>query len=228
MTRGTMRLIGTGLIAYGLVGTILLGVIGIEVARPLDHLNAIGASLSDQRDAALESLERAAETIGQTADSVRNIDGSLVEAQQATQRASTISRGISLTMFNMAEQMQLTVFGVQPLITLYPGFEASGQQLELMAEDVERIAEALEANREDTVAIAAGLDELGASIERLTEAVAGGPELPDAAATIAPIQLGLLALIGWLLVAAIGSILAGMALWFASRSARYGSIDPSA
>jgi prefoldin subunit 5 len=228
MTRGMLRLIGTGLIAYGVFGILLLGVIGAEVARPLDDISAIGTSLTEQREAALESLERAVETIGQTAESVRNIDTSLVEAQQATQRAATLSRGMSLTMFNMAEQMQLTVFGVQPLITLYPGFEQSGQQLELMAEDVEQIAEALEANRQDTVAIASGLDELAASIERLTEAVADGPVLTDVGATLAPIQLGLLALIGWLLVAAIGSVLAGIGLWMASRSARHGSINPAA
>lgn len=228
MTRGMLRLIGTALIAYGLAGAILLGLIGLEVAKPLDHLTELGSSLNAQQEAALESLERAAETISQTASSVRNIESSVIEAQQATQRAATISRGISLTMFSLAEQMQMTVFGVQPLISLYPGFEQSGQQLELMADDVDQIASALESNRQDTVAIADGLEELGASIERLSEAVASGPDVTEAAAAAAPIQMAMLALIGWLLVAAIGSILAGMALWFAARSARHGSINPSA
>ncbi|HVM31259.1 MAG TPA: hypothetical protein VM305_10895 [Candidatus Limnocylindrales bacterium] len=228
MTRGMLRLIGTALIAYGLAGVVLLGAIGLQVARPLDDITAIGASLTGQRDAAVESLERATETIDRTASSVRNIETSLLEAQEATQRAATLSRGMSLTMFGLAEQMQLTVFGVQPLISLYPGFEQSGQQLELMAEDVEQIAEALESNRDDTVAVADGLRDLGGSIGRLRQAVADGPDVSDAAATVAPIQLGLLALIGWLLVGAIASILAGLGLWLASRSARYGSIDPAA
>jgi HAMP domain-containing protein len=228
MTSGWLRLIGTLLVVYGLVGAVLLGAIGFAVAQPLDRITSIGASVGEQQAAALESLERASETIGQTAGAVRNMESSLVQAQLATQRAASLSSGMSLTMLSLAEQMQLSIFGIQPLITLYPSFEQSSQQLGLLAEDVEAIAAALDANRADTLTIAQGLDELGGSIDRLRVAIAAGPDVTSAVEVVQPIQLGMLALIGWLLVAALGSVLAGLACWSASKRARRGSIEPTA
>jgi hypothetical protein len=228
MSRGLLRLIGTVLVLYGLVGIVLLGAIGMTVARPLDDVRNLTQSLADQQSAALESLERTSETIGQTSASVRNAESSLVQAELATARAAELSRGVSVTMYGLAEQMQLTIFGVQPFITLYPSFEQTGQQLDLLGSDVDAIAEALGANREDTIAIADGLDELGRSIDRLRVAMAGGPDVSGTADFLAPMQMGLLALVGWLLAAALLSLLAGLACWLASFRNRRGSIEPTA
>lgn len=223
-----LRLLGSVLIAYGLVGAVLLVAIGASVARPFDDLAQAGSSIGEQQEAALDALDRASETLDQTASSVRNMETSLVEARVATQRAATISRGVGQSMLGLAQQMQLTIFGVQPLIGLAGGFEQSGSQLELLGDDIDTIATALDANREDAVEVAAGLNELSRSIDRLREAVAAGPDVSAAIDALAPLQLALLALLGWLLVAAIGSIIAGLLCWRASRFAGRGSIDPTA
>ncbi len=223
-----LRLLGSMLIVYGVAGAVLLVAIALTLSQPLDDIKAIGTSVTDQRDAALEALDRASDTIDVTADSVRGMETSLVEAHGATERAAGLSRGVALSMQALADQMQLTIFGVQPLIGLAAGFEQSRVQLDLLAEDVATIATALDANREDAVEVADGLDELGASIDRLRAAVAGGPDLAEMMDGLEPVQLAVLALVGWLLLAALGSILAGLLCWRASRFARHGSIEPTA
>lgn len=228
MTRGMLRLVGSVLILYGIAGVVLLGAIGWNIARPLDDIREMAGSVTDQRDAALDALDRATETIDQTAAGVRGMEGSLLEAHGATQRAAGLSRGVALSMYTLRDQMQLTIFGVQPLIGLAPGFEQSGVQLDLLAEDVDAISVALDANREDALAVAAGLDELGLSMGRLREAVASGPDVTEMVDELEPIQLALLALIGWLLLAAVGCILGGLLCWRASRVAQRGSIEPTA
>jgi flavin-binding protein dodecin len=228
VTRGVLRLLGSALIAYGLAGIVILAVIGLSVGRPLADMASIGSSVSEQQAAALEALDRASDTIDETAAAVRNMETSLTEAHDATQRSATLSRGMAQTMYGLAIQMQITILGIQPLIGLAPSFEQSGAQLDLLAADIDSISTALDANREDTVAVADGLDELGASIGRLRDAVANGPDLTTIAEGLVPVQLGLLALIAWLLVAAVGSVLAGLLCWRASRLAGRGSIEPTA
>ncbi|CAN5639361.1 hypothetical protein BH23CHL7_BH23CHL7_00710 [soil metagenome] len=228
MTRGLLRLLGSVLIAYGLIGAVLLGAVGATVARPLDDIGSLGSSLDDQQAAALEALDQASVTIVDTAAAVRNMDTSLAQANLATLRAAGISRGMAQTMRNLAFEMQLTIFGVQPLIGLASGFDQSGEQLDLLANDVQAIGTALDANRTDTVAIAGGLDELARSIDGLRVAVAASPNVTGVTGSLGQLQLALLALIGWLLVAAVGSILAGVGCWLAARRARHGSIEPTA
>jgi hypothetical protein len=228
MTRGLLRLVGSVLIAYGLIGAVLLGAVGATVARPLDDIATLGSSLDDQQAAALEALDQASATIVDTAAAVRNMDTSLAQANLATVRTAGISRGMAQTMRNLAFEMQLTIFGVQPLIGLAAGFDQSGEQLDLLADDVQAIGTALDSNRADTVAIAGGLDELARSIDRLRVAVAASPNVAGMTGSLGQLQLALLALIGWLLVAAVGSILAGVGCWMAARRARRGSIEPTA
>ncbi|HWH36986.1 MAG TPA: hypothetical protein VNT28_04340 [Candidatus Limnocylindrales bacterium] len=229
MSRGMLRLVGTALLVYGLAGTLLLGVIGVSIARPLDDITSLGSSLGGQRDAALAALEQSSTTIVDTSAAVRNMDTSLAQANQATARAAGISRGMAQTMRELAFQMQLTVLGIQPLIGLAPGFDATALQFDLLADDVAAIAAALEQNRNDTIAIANGLDELGRSIDRLRVAVADSPDLSAITGSVDEAQLGLLALIGWLLVAAVGCMLAGLGCWWASfRRRGRASIEPTA
>lgn len=212
--RGAWRLFGTALIAYGVSGLVLLGVVGIALAAPIKELDSITGSVEEQRTAALDSLERASETIDRTADAVRGMDLSLAEAKAATDRSSGIALGVATSMNQLADSMTLTIFGIQPLIGLQPGFASSAAQLNLLAADLVTIGAALESNREDALTVARSLGELSSSLERLTAAVRAGPHLELAAASVDTVRVGVLALLAWLAVLALGSIGAGIGCWW--------------
>ena len=215
--RRLLRVIGSGLIAYGAVGLLLLAVVGSAVAAPINELGDIATSVEEQRTAALDALRAAGETIDQTASAVQGMDASLAEAKAATDRASTISTGVATSMAQLASAMSLTIFGVQPLIGLQPGFADSSAQLTLLALDLTSIGAALEANRDDTVLVGQSLQALSESLDALRTAVGAGPQLEAAAASIDALRLGVLALLVWLGVLALGSILAGAACWMVAR-----------
>lgn len=223
MTRTGLRVAGSALIAYGLVGTILLVAIGATMLQPLDEIGGLTSSLGDQRTAALESLERASETISRTSASVRNMETSVAQARLATDRASEVSRSLGGSMRQIGEQMAVTIFGLQPLISLRAGFDQTAGELELLADDVGAIGEALASNQQDARDVASALEELGGAIGRLRVAVAASPDLGASIGALEPLRLGVLALVGWLLVAALASIVTGVGLWWLSRGVRYQS-----
>jgi hypothetical protein len=212
-----LRLLGSALIAYGLAGTILLAMLATSIATPLDEVDRLTTSVGEQRDAALEALDEAIATARQTAVAVRNVDASLVQARTATDRAAGLSTGVAQSMRGIATALAIDLFGVQPLIGLVPSFEASAVNLDLLATDLLAIGQALESTRTDTQTIAGGMDDLAASIERLRTSVAASPDLSQTSGALEPLRLGLLALMAWLLVAAIGCVVAGFGCWWLTR-----------
>jgi len=217
MSTRTLRVLGSLLIVYGLSGVVLLGLLAGTLAPPLDEIEVLAASVGEQRTAALDALDEAATTARQTATSVRNVDTSLAQAKVATDRAAGLSAGVALSMRELAAAMTIDLFGIQPLIGLVPSFEASATNLDLLATDLAAIGTALDTSRGDTATVAGGMDDLAASIDQLRDAVADSPDLSVTVGALEPLRVGLLALMAWLLLAAIGCVLAGFGCWWATR-----------
>jgi hypothetical protein len=217
MSTRTLRVLGSLLIVYGLSGVVLLGLLAGTLAPPLDEIEVLAASVGEQRTAALDALDEAATTARQTATSVRNVDTSLAQAKVATDRAAGLSAGVALSMRELAAAMTIDLFGIQPLIGLVPSFEASATNLDLLATDLAAIGTALDTSRGDTATVAGGMDDLAGSIDQLRDAVADSPDLSVTVGALEPLRVGLLALMAWLLLAAIGCVLAGFGCWWATR-----------
>jgi hypothetical protein len=216
--RRRMRLVGGGLIAYGVVGIVILAAIGSVIGRPLDQAAELSVAIEDQRRAALDSLDQATTTIDQTASGVRGMDPSLGQAKAATDHASAISLGVATNMFELSRAMSISIFGTQPLIGLSTGFDQTGQQLQLLSADIAAIGAALDANRDDVATVGTSLDELSDSVEQLETSLREGPRLAISPGTLDGIRLAILAVLGWMLVLALGAVAAGLYVLWHARS----------
>jgi hypothetical protein len=215
--RWGLRLLGTALIAYGIGGAVLLGVLASSIAAPLDEIDQLAESVGEQRAAALEALSEASTAARETSETVRGMDASLVQAKAATDRAAGLSGGVAQSMRELAAAMAIDIFGVQPLIGLAGGFETAGTNLDLLASDLSAIGTTLDDTRTDAGSVATSIDRLATSVEELRDAVAEAPDMSATLARSESLRLGLLALLGWLLIGSIGCILVGVGCWLASR-----------
>lgn len=215
--RRFLRVAGSVLVLYGLAGLVLFAAVAVSIGQPIDEAGRLTVSVEGQRGAVLEALEEASVTIRDAATGVRGMDLSLAQANEATQRAALLSQGMALSMFELRQAMLLQVFGVQPLIGLAPGFEQTGQQLELLAEDVAAIGEALEANRDDAGRVAESLDRLQAAVRALNDGVRDGPSLEVSSDALEGMRLGIYAVIAWMLALAVGCVVGGVACLAAAR-----------
>jgi hypothetical protein len=188
------------------------------VTRPLDRAQRLSESVEDQRGALVATLEEAESTIRQMSVGVGRMDASLADAKAATDRAAAISQSVAASMFQLRDTMSLEIPLVgQPLIGLAPSFDQSGQNLNLLGEDVANIGVALEANRGDVTLTARNLGELADAVGAMTTSIEDVPRVSISAATLEAVRLAVYAVAAWMMLLAIGCVLAGLYLLIASR-----------
>jgi hypothetical protein len=192
------RLLGWGLVLYGLVGIALVvvgGTVGLEVAARVEGLAT----------AAQGTLAAAARSVDAASDAFANVDSSLAESQTSAEAGATLARDASGTLASLSAAMELSIFGAQPLLPLAADFATSAEQAEALAVTLGRVASSLDDTRVDVSSIGDELDDLGTELAILRDSAGAGGDAPS----VRPFVLLLLA---WLLVPALGAVLGGMAV----------------
>ena len=192
------RLLAWVLILYGVLGLVLViggAAIGLDVAARVERL----ATTADG------TLAAAARSTDAAAEAFTNVDASLSESQASADAAAELARDASGTMASLAQAMELSVFGAQPLLPLAAEFDASAEQASALAETLDRVAASLSDTRTDVTGIGTELAGLSAELGALRDA-------NDTSGTAPPVRLLVLLLLAWLLVPAAGGLLIGLAL----------------
>jgi uncharacterized protein YoxC len=216
--RRGLRILGSVLVGYGLTGIALFGIVLAALGPPIVAVGSLSTSLEQERQEVLDTLTRASDTITQTAAGVRGMDTSLDRAQAATNQASGLSSGMADNMHGLAQAMNVSVLGIQPLAGLAPSFEQSAASFETLGQDLDDIATALGDNRQSVQSVAASLDQLGVSVARLTTSIRTGPAFSlGADGSLDALRIATLAVLLWLSLAALGCVVAGIACWRLAR-----------
>ena len=192
------RLLAWVLILYGVLGLVLVvggAAIGLDVAARVERLTATADG----------TLAAAARSIDVAAEAFTNVDASLSESQESADAAAELARDASGTMASLAQAMELSVFGAQPLLPLAAEFDASAEQASALADTLDRVAASLSDTRTDVTGIGTELAGLSAELGALRDA-------NDTTGTAPPVRLLVLLLLAWLLVPAAGGLLIGLAL----------------
>lgn len=192
------RLLGWGLVLYGLAGIALVvvgGSVGLEVAMRVEGLAASAGG----------TLAAAARSVDAAGDAFANVDGSLAESRASAEAGATLASDASVTLASLSAAMELSIFGAQPLLPLAADFATSAEQAEALADTLGRVASSLDDTRADVSSIGEELDDLGTELAILRESTGTGGDAPS----VRPFVLLLLA---WLLVPALGGVIGGMAV----------------
>ena len=177
------RTIGWALIAYGVIGVVLL------VAGAI---TGMGAAARIERTAVVAggTLSAAARATRAAADSFTSIDGSLAEAQSSADIAA-------LAFYKSLFDEQLAPLAVE--------FSTSADQADQLAETLDSVSGSMSETRTDVAAIGVELDSLSDQLESLeitTDPTGGTP----------PLRLFIGLLLAWLAAPAIGAIVVGAVL----------------
>lgn len=199
------RLLGWGLIAYGVAGLGLLvlgALIGLDAATRIERLAA-------EADGTIAAAARSTEA---AASSFTSIDGSLSRAQDSADAAASLALDASSTLDRLASAMELSVFGAQPLLPLAGEFEASAREAEALAGTLDGVADSLGETRPDVASIGTELEVLSGELEllRATDEEGGSP----------PLRLFVALLLAWLLIPALGALIGGVSLVRSGRLLR--------
>ena len=221
-------LLGAALIGYGLIGIAIFVFVATAINRPLERVRELSESVDRQRAALVDSMVQAELTLRQMSSAVGRMDGSLADAKVATDRSSSIAQGVAFSMFQLRDQMSVTIplLG-QPLLGLAAGFDQAGTQLQLLGQDLATIGTSLDTNRADVLATSRNLTELATSVATLTQSVRTGPGVEISAEALDTFRLAILAVAGWVVLFAIACVLVGLYLIVAGRRVGRELQDPA-
>jgi len=188
------RMLGVALLAWGVIGLLLLGTgltIGLEVASRAEAL----ISSSDR------ALVAASDSTRQAAEALDGVGSGIGQAQASSLRAAALADDASATLDALAASMSLSIFGSQPFLPLAANFTDSAAEAAALADELEAMGGSLETTRDDTGLLAAELRELATVLADSTEA-APAPSL----------RLGLIVALIWIALPTIGALVIGVGL----------------
>ncbi len=202
---GVARAAGVGLVAYGVLGIVLIVVSLVVGSAGLGRAEQLTGSLSS-------TLTAAATTARSSVTALDNLRGGVTQSSTAADDAGKLVDQASSTSAQLAAAMSLSIFGTQPLLPMAANFNELSTQLQSLSGDLDSISTALDTSGSD-------LDRLHDDMQRLTVRLEGLSGSRGTAAIIAGggLRLAFLALLAWLSVPALGSLLLGAALLFFVR-----------
>lgn len=210
----TLRLAAIGLIVYGLLGLALVAISSVVAWRTFEQLDQIGASIGEQRDALVGSLQATSGTLRSSTTAFDGIDATLGNARTSSTQAARFARDLSTTMGQLAVTAQLNIFGVQPLIGLADGFTRASEQLVGLGTTLDETGAALATTRGELGQVKADLGRVQQQVDRLARAFEA-TSLPiggQDAGGLPILRLAIFSLLLWLAGQAVVSILMGFVL----------------
>ncbi len=216
--RRAIRTLGVGLIAYGVIGIVLLAATTVGVAGPLGGLTKLTESVEDQRQGLIRALDTTARTLGNAGLGIGRLEDSLTQASSSTTQAANLSRGVSATMSQLSVAMGIDFFGTKPLIGLQSSFDEAARQLSELGASIDGIGAALAANRSDIRVTEADIEELRVEVQSIARELRTGPRLEVSAGIVDGVRLVLFGVIGWLGLLSLGITALGTVL--VARAAR--------
>jgi len=185
------RLVGLALVAYGATGVLVLAMLAIAVlptTATLDNLSRSAAEVSDALSA--------------TRDAFDGFNTSLLEAQRSAERAAAAARSSARAANGLADGMSVSIFGLQPLVSLAASFRQQSDDLTALAAELDQLGLSLARDAVDVRAIRGEVAMLHARVSVIGTSDATSPWLVPALAL----------LVVWLAAVPVASLFIGATL----------------
>jgi hypothetical protein len=193
------RILGLGLVAYGLLGLLVVGgalAIGAPAIGRVDQMVTSAAST-------MQSASRAART---AADAFDGFGASMEQARASASDAARLSRDAAATSAALADAMSISIFGTRPMMGLADEFTATSQQLQGLAVDLDGIGAAISSSPADLARVEVSLRTLAGDLAELRARIRQADE------PAVPFSLLFFAFLLWQAVPAAASLAAGVFL----------------
>ena len=148
------RRLGTGMLAFGVVGVVLAGLIAVALLGGAVAARNLDERLVADQNRIAASLTRLTLTMETLAVTVEHAGDTLTASRDAMTHASDLLADIAATSTDLANALDISIFGSQPFASAANGIRNVGAKTTVFAQDATALAVALDANVTDTTAMA--------------------------------------------------------------------------
>jgi hypothetical protein len=196
------RRAGTALLAFGVIGIVLAGVIALALVGTAIATRDLDARLEADQVRLAETLDELAVTTAAAVRSIENASRTLGTSAISVDHAREVLEELASATDSLAGSLGITIFGNQPFAGTAERFRTFSDRVRVFSEDATGIAASLTTNSDDLTALAERVTLMEDQLNDYAERVAGSERIGQIGTWIALSVLlgGLLA--AWLAVAA--------------------------
>jgi hypothetical protein len=196
------RRAGNALLAFGVVGVILAGVIALALVGTAIATRDLDDRLQADQARLAETLDELAVTTAAAVTSIENASATLDTSSAAVLDARSVLDELATASDSLADSLGITIFGNQPFAGAAQRFRTFSDRVRVFSEDATGIADAIATNSDDMSTLADRVALMETQLGDYAERVAGSERIGQIGTWVAVSVLlgGLLA--AWLAVAA--------------------------
>jgi C4-dicarboxylate-specific signal transduction histidine kinase len=196
------RRAGNALLAFGVVGVILAGVIALALVGTAIATRDLDDRLQADQARLAETLDELAVTTAAAVTSIENASATLDTSSAAVLDARSVLDELATASDSLADSLGITIFGNQPFAGAAQRFRTFSDRVRVFSEDATGIADAIATNSDDMSTLADRVALMETHLGDYAERVAGSERIGQIGTWVAVSVLlgGLLA--AWLAVAA--------------------------
>ena len=212
LRRAGLRTAALALILYGLFGFLVGATVAIIGYSTFQSVDALRGMLDSERGSLALSLRGVSRTVGDSADATGQFQQTLDGARQSADSAAALASQTAASFRNMAQQVQVQIFGIEPLGGLAPQFQQSADQLDQLAATLASTRDALQSNSADVARVGGDLRGVQQQVNTLAATLDRAGVLVPPAEAEAPFKLAFLGMCALFALQSLFSLLAGIAL----------------
>jgi hypothetical protein len=210
------RRLGMGLIAFGVIGLVLIASAGGLVLASLSAVGDAATGFERQRTQIVGMLGPASDALERAASSASNAGSSLAKTRDSAAQAATLMTRLSESFDSLAALGSFDLLGARPFAGLSGQFSQVATESRTLSTDLATAAAAMDANITDSASVATDLQALSDQLAELNVSLGASPDgtNPTPASSSLPVDLAKIVLIGLLLWFAVPAI---AAVWIGRR-----------
>ncbi len=202
-----LRRLGAGLVAFGVVGLILVASAVVMLVAAGPSIDELG-SVSDRAGPTRRALDDASRTLGDLARSADSLEATLGSSQVSLTDAATASRSLADALAGLSSAMNVEILGGRPFAGVGDRLDTAATGVRRVADDLAALAGRLGGHAGDAHQIATDAAALRGSVDSI-DASLGGPPGVGLAASLAVVRIVLIGLLAWIGALAGGCVLVG-------------------
>jgi hypothetical protein len=223
-----LRSAAIALEAYGVLGIFISVAMLVVGHSTFDNVASLQRTLESERMALVNAIQTASATLRDTAGASTEFEGSVGNARNASDQASTLANNSAGTFRDLGSAMRsVSLFGIQPLAGLGPQFDRSADELQQLAISLGATREALGQNAADVRRVGTDLTRLQSQLEEVAATLAQPGVLSLGAQSLLPFQMAFYGMCLMVIVQSAFSIVAGLALHRLARALGTGTLFPA-
>lgn len=222
-----LRTAALALELYGILGLAIAVAMLVVGVTTFAQIASLQKTLDDERTSLVQSIRTVSGTVRDTAGATSDFQKSINGAREAADTASGLANSTAGTFRGLANAMNASIFGAQPLASMSPQFAQSADQLQQLAISLGQTRDSLAQNSGDVTRVGSDLTQLQAQLDAVASSLNQPGVLALGSATLLPFEVAFFGMCVLVILQSAFSLVAGITLFRLQRALGTEALFPS-